>query len=95
MTGTTMNATTFPSKVIATGLLLLLFAVGGLLGGAAAGVSSTGIAVAQAPACEADECDDGWFGGSCEANDGQETGCDVIERGWWFDGCETYSCGGH
>lgn len=73
------------------GILLILFATGGLIGGAATGVF-TPSPVAASVACEQDECDDGWFGGDCEQNDGHDTGCDHTDTSFWFDGCETYVC---
>ncbi len=83
------------SSALKLGILFGLFALGGLVGAVADRAFPTVTVMAQAPngGCEEDECDDGWFGGSCEANVGQRTGCDKVDTAFWFDGCTTYSCG--
>lgn len=73
------------------GAFLALFAVGGLMGGAASGILTPTPLAADAR-CDEDECDDGLFGGDCETNEDQQTGCDKTKSRWWFDGCITYAC---
>ena len=80
------------NSVSKLGILLILFAFGALLGGAASDVFFTPL-VAQPPVCEYNECDDGWFGGSCEHNEHGATGCIKTPKDNWFDGCQTYACG--
>jgi len=74
------------------GILLVLFVVGTLVGGVVSeALYPDGLKASEF--CEQDECDDGWFGGSCEDNVGHNTGCNKTHKSLWFDGCETYVCG--
>ena len=84
-------------SVLKLGTFLVLFGLGASIGGAASDTLLTPL-VAQdeeddEPFCEMDECDDGWFGGSCEENEDGNTGCDKETNTLWFDGCRTYVCG--